>query len=199
MKDPKKRSGDFESSYTEDIGREICVRVAFGQSMRFICSMNHMPSYWCLCKWLYGPVSEESEHGQSISAFRLAYGEALAAQRELLADEMIPIADEAFDRDSAAAAKIKLQAREFKLERLDPKRWAAATRSIERETVEDFANKMVEALEVIQKRKAERLGSASTALESRGHCEEESLNGQAIDVAPNVHDDMPQEVESGDN
>ncbi len=146
----------FISSYTHEIGQEICVRVAFGQSLKFICNLEHMPTYWCLNKWLYGQYKEHTEHGGMITQFRAAYHEAQCAQRELLGDEMIPIADEAWDRDSAAAAKIKLQARQFKLERLDPKNWAAATRAIEDETVENFADKMVDALEIIAQRRAER-------------------------------------------
>lgn len=156
-----KRSGldtkIHQSTYTEKIGAEICTRVAFGQSLRFICSLEHMPTYWTLSQWLYGNVSEETEHGRYIQAFRQAYVAAQHAQMEMLGDEMIGIADEAHDRDSAAAAAIQLKAREFKLERLNPKRWAAATRTIEEETVEDFADKMAQALEVLAERKAQRV------------------------------------------
>lgn len=187
--DQQEKNGN--SSYTEEVGREICVRVAYGQSLRYITSLNHMPSYWCLSKWLYGDVSEETVHGRNILSFRRMYGQAQQSQLDMLGDEMISIADDAHDRDSAAAATVKLKAREFKLERLDPKRWAQATRALEDNVVEDMATKMAEALELIADRRAKRQAALEQSPERVALC-----GSAAIDDAARSGDNALCHVES---
>lgn len=155
--------GKFMTLYNDDIGREICVRVAHGQTLRYIGSLEHIPSYWVICKWLYSSLEVGSQREAILTPFRRAYAEANAAKIAGYGDELVAVADEAHDRDSSAAAKVKVSARQFMLERCDPKNWSQATRSIEDETVEDFKDLMMQALTQINANREKRLSEPSSA------------------------------------
>jgi hypothetical protein len=72
------------SKYTEKIGDTICERLMDGESLRVICASSNLPSRHSVFRWL---ASDER--------FRDQYARAREIQAEVLADEMIAIADDA--------------------------------------------------------------------------------------------------------
>lgn len=100
--------------YTKRLGSEICRRLAEGLSLRRICEQPGMPALRTVMGWLF-----EEQHPD----FSQQYARAREAQAEVLADEIIDVADEAVDRDSAAAAKVKVDARKWAASKLQPKKY----------------------------------------------------------------------------
>jgi hypothetical protein len=72
------------SSYTEEIGDEICARIAAGESLRSICKDDHMPVMSTVMLWVV-----DGKHVM----FSEQYAEARRNQAEVLADELMEIAD----------------------------------------------------------------------------------------------------------
>lgn len=70
------------SIYTEDMAAEICTRIAIGESLRKICSDDHMPNMSTIFKW----ISEKP-------AFSNQYAIAKEEQAELMADGIVDILD----------------------------------------------------------------------------------------------------------
>lgn len=101
-----------QSEYTEEIAQEICRRIMTGESLRKICDDESMPHRDTVHKWL----SEEKE-------FSDQYARARDTQADTYADDIVAISDEAKDRDSAAAAKVRVDARKWVASKLKPKRY----------------------------------------------------------------------------
>ncbi len=111
------------SRYTLKLADEICERLAEGESLRRICSVEEMPNKATVFRWL-------SQH----KAFRDQYARAREAQADSLADEILDIADEA-DNDSyiddngnvrtnhevVARSKLRVDARKWIAAKLKPK------------------------------------------------------------------------------
>lgn len=70
------------SSYSEKIGDEICERISEGESLRKICLTPDMPNKATVFRWL---AANET--------FRDQYVRAREVQADVLADEIIDIAD----------------------------------------------------------------------------------------------------------
>lgn len=104
--------------YTEAVAQEICERIAGGESLRNICAGPRMPNQSTVLRWLF-KVDESEE----LTAFLRAYRLARDCQAELIADEIIDIADEATDRDTAAAAQVRIAARKWIAAKLLPKKY----------------------------------------------------------------------------
>ena len=111
------------SSYTQDIGDDICLRLSEGESLRKICSSDGMPSITSVWRWLH--VNE---------AFRDQYARAREEQAETLADEIISIADDGLndtyidengnkrtDNDVIARSRLRVDARKWIASKLKPK------------------------------------------------------------------------------
>lgn len=71
------------SDYNEEITAIICARMADGESVRSICSDDDMPSKVTVFRWL-------GKHEE----FRNQYAKACEARSELIADEILDIADD---------------------------------------------------------------------------------------------------------
>ncbi|NSY17251.1 terminase small subunit protein [Neorhizobium sp. AL 9.2.2] len=71
------------SDYSQDMADLICERITQGESLRAICSDDGMPHAGTVCRWL-------AKH----EAFREQYAHARQAQAELMADELLEIADD---------------------------------------------------------------------------------------------------------
>lgn len=97
--------------YTQKAAREICRRIAMGESLRRVCTDERLPILETVLGWLFG-----SQH----DSFRLMYRQARQAQAELFADELVAIADDACDRDSLAIAKLRTDVRRWVIGRLLP-------------------------------------------------------------------------------
>ena len=111
------------TSFTKSRATAICRRIADGESLRTICQSKGMPSRHTVFNWL--AANEE---------FRTQYAVAREMQADLLADEIIEIADDArgdafVDKDGneqtnnerVARSKVKIDARKWLAGKLRPK------------------------------------------------------------------------------
>ena len=95
----------------EAVCATICQRLAKGEALVTILDETPgMPSYWTVCQWLRTDMGFQD-------AYRLAREDAA----EVVAGEIVRIADEAKDCDSAAAARVRVDARKWLAARLKPK------------------------------------------------------------------------------
>lgn len=103
------------SSYSEEIGDDICERLANGESLRRICLTPDYPRQATVFRWL---ASNEK--------FREQYRVAREAQADVLADEIIDIADgkraayEGTEPD-VQRDKLSVHARQWAASKLKPK------------------------------------------------------------------------------
>ncbi len=86
---------------------EICDRIAEGQSLRFICESNHLPTTTTIKRWL-----RENED------FRAQYARAREEQANHYADVIVEISDTEKD---AALARVRVDARKWVASKLLPK------------------------------------------------------------------------------
>jgi len=89
------------SKFSKAIADEICRRLADGESLRTICAEDAMPDKDTVRRWLRDEVSAD---------FHAQYARAREEQADSLAEEAIDAARAAVDRDTAAAAKVQVDA-----------------------------------------------------------------------------------------
>lgn len=106
MSENKKRPVGRPSIYTDELAKEICNRIADGESLSTICRNDDMPSRETVYAWL-----KES------SQFSDRYARARELQADYFVDEIIEIADNANAKSSVEVQKAKL--------RIDTRKWAA--------------------------------------------------------------------------
>ena len=120
--------------YTEEIGEDICVRLADGESLRSICSDDDMPNRATVFRWL---LRDDPE----FEAFRDQYTRAREMQADAHADDIQDIADdgtndwmEKFDKDgnsigwqingeAVQRSKLRVDARKWTASKLKPKKY----------------------------------------------------------------------------
>lgn len=110
-----------QSTYTKALADEICERLAAGESLRSICRDDHMPSDFAVRNWVI----------QDIEGFASHYTRARDAGLDVLADEVLEIADSApstldngaKDSGDIAHKRIRFDARRWYLSKLAPKRY----------------------------------------------------------------------------
>lgn len=116
------------SKFTEELALAICSIIASGESLRKLCQRPGMPHIDTVREWLIQKP-----------LFSAQYARAREAQADLLADEIIEIADDKSQdildiaeggdsrmiTNSAAVQRAKLQvdARKWKASQMAPKRW----------------------------------------------------------------------------
>jgi hypothetical protein len=106
--------------YTDELGREICERLAQVGSLRRVCRDEDMPHDWTVRKWL---VDNED--------FAAAYTRAKEAGIDALIDETLDLADEpapstaqgSTDSGHVAWNKVRIETRRWLAERMMPKRY----------------------------------------------------------------------------
>ncbi len=105
--------------YTPVLGREICVRISMGESLRKICSYEHMPCKATICNWLL----DEEEY----STFCREYRKARKIQFELIVDDIFDIADNSYDDTICSGIKTIPNPTNVARARLrvDARKWAA--------------------------------------------------------------------------
>jgi len=108
---PPKKAGR-PTKYTDELGIEACAMVSQGISLRRICEMKHMPALQNLMIWLH-----------KYDIFRERYERACQDKAEVFADETIPIADEATNKDNAHAIDVRVRARQWYASKLQPKKY----------------------------------------------------------------------------
>jgi len=104
--------GGRPSGYSDEVAAVICDRLADGESLRSICLTPEMPARRTVFEWLADPDR---------SGFRTRYALAREAAGDLLAEDIVAIADEATDKDNAAAVKVRVEARMWYASKLRPK------------------------------------------------------------------------------
>lgn len=112
------------SSFTQEIADLICERLADGESLRSICSGENMPSRTTVFRWL--PENQ---------TFRDQYARAREAQADLLADEILEIADdsagdkiklhgiEVLNSEYVQRSRLRIDARKWIASKLAPKKY----------------------------------------------------------------------------
>lgn len=111
------------SSYTEERGDAICARIAEGDSLRTICAEDG-PDMKTVMRWL-----------ADNDAFRQQYARAREAQADLMAEDILQIADdgrndtyqtdngEAVNHDVIARSRLRVDARKWLAAKLAPKKY----------------------------------------------------------------------------
>jgi len=105
------------SDYTKELGEAVCSLISEGWSLRRVCMLDEMPSKQTVFRWL-----------RQFEEFRDNYVRACEERAESHADETIDIADEATDRDSAAAAKVRVDARKWYTAVTMPRKYSPAAK-----------------------------------------------------------------------
>lgn len=108
------------TDYSNEIADLICERIADGESLRSICSDESMPCRATVFRWL----------GLD-KAFSDQYARAKEEQAELLADELVDIADEpppltamgSTDSGAVAAMRLRIDTRKWVASKLKPKKY----------------------------------------------------------------------------
>ena len=108
-------------AYTEELGQQICSIAATNSTGLVEVSLNpDMPELTTIANWLADPAMED---------FKQAYNTARRIQADLLADEMIAIADMAladgFNAPQVSLVKIRIETREWKASKLAPHKYGA--------------------------------------------------------------------------
>lgn len=111
------------SAYSDSIADEICERLSNGESLRNICREEGKPSQSMIFRWL-----------TKNEGFREQYAHAREAQAELLAAEILEIADDGkndtyvdedgnrrTDQDVIARSRLRVDARKWIASKLKPK------------------------------------------------------------------------------
>lgn len=106
--------GGRPSTFTDEIAAEICQRLAEGESLISICNDAHMPTKSGVMKWLW-----DGKHGEFVDQ----YARAREQQAEILADSILTESDKAQDNETAAAARVRVDARKWIASKLLPKKY----------------------------------------------------------------------------
>lgn len=129
------------TSFTDEIGREICERIADGESLRRICDSEHIPDRKTVLRWL---VTLCTEKHPELVTFRHQYAQARAAQAETFLDEILDIADdgtndwmqkqgrdgedyEVLNHEHVQRSKLRVDARKWAMSKLAPKKYGDRT------------------------------------------------------------------------
>ena len=97
------------SGYSEDLADTICQEIMAGKSLRLICAMEGMPAASTVYAWL----------GQ-YPVFQDMYARAREVQADVLADEILEIADSDLDPNRA---RVMIDARKWLAGKLRPKKY----------------------------------------------------------------------------
>jgi hypothetical protein len=126
------------STYTHDLGDEICRRLGEGESLRSICLDEHMPALSTVMLWIV-----KNNHAD----FSERYARAREAQAHVLADEVLAIAD---DKDAdPQRSRLQLDARKWLTSKILPKQYGD---KIETEVYGKDGAPLVPTLTVIMRR-----------------------------------------------
>lgn len=103
------------TAFSQDIADEIVSRLATGQCLADITSLDHMPATSTVYKWL-----------ASIPSFAEAYAQARATLVERWADEIVTLADEPIEPGDNAAvqrARLRVDTRKWLMSKLAPRKY----------------------------------------------------------------------------
>lgn len=107
---PKRKIGSGAPKYTDALGREICGRIADGQTLRQIGALPDMPHQATIRSWL---TQDQME------TFRERYERARKAQADALVDELLADATDATP-ENAHAQRVKIDAKKWAASKMNP-------------------------------------------------------------------------------
>ena len=112
------------TKYTSKLVNEICARLASGDSLRTICMEDKFPSKTTVLRWLFDDKHE---------GFRDQYERARTMQAEIMAEEMLDIADdgtndwmEKHGKDGESYYQLNGEHVQRSRLRLDTRKWVAS-------------------------------------------------------------------------
>ena len=126
-----KRKRGRPSKYTNAIAAEICTRLAAGESLRSICRDTHMPTDTVVQEWVRGePRDGRHPFEDGREDFAVHYARAKEAGLELMAEEILQIADADYtgpdghaDNALVQQARLRVDSRRWLLSKLMPKKY----------------------------------------------------------------------------
>lgn len=123
------------STYTEELGLQICTRLADGESLRAICETEGMPSKSTVLKWVL-----DGNHKD----FTDQYEKARQMQAESMADEIREIADDGHNdwmerqygdttawvenKEAMGRSRLRIDSRKWIASKLLPKKYGDTTK-----------------------------------------------------------------------
>jgi hypothetical protein len=99
------------STFTDEIAATICERMADGEALADICKADDMPGRRTVYQWL-----------AANAGFARMYARARDERADLLADEIIKIADD--DTKTPEHRRVQIDARKWAAAKLNPKRYS---------------------------------------------------------------------------
>lgn len=127
----KPKQGGRPSSYTPEVGDQICQWMAEGESLRSVCRRESMPSMSTVMRW-----------AASNETFREQYARARDVLLEHWAEDIVEISDDGsrdyvaagaedggvrVDHDHIARSKLRVDSRKWLLSKLAPKKYGDRT------------------------------------------------------------------------
>ena len=103
--EPRRTLSVTRQSYTPELGAEVLTRISGGESLRKISLSEYMPSREALRLWVRGEAGAPED-------YPVRYAEARRARAELLAEQVIEIADGIEEAATAAADEAVRELRE---------------------------------------------------------------------------------------
>ncbi|MGE4471072.1 MAG: hypothetical protein AB7D47_13140 [Desulfovibrio sp.] len=97
--------------YTPQLGRDLCARIADGESLAQVCADPAMPCRATVYRWL-----EKKEK------FRTMFSQACGLREDKIFDEILEKADSA-DASNAHAVRVMVDARKWVLGRMNPTKY----------------------------------------------------------------------------
>jgi hypothetical protein len=112
QKPPTSRGRGRPSQHTPELAQTICARLANGETLRRICADHKMPGRSTIARWLI-----------RFHEFRDQYTRAREVQADILAEEIIDIADECRGRGAADVhrARLRCDSRKWFVSKVRPK------------------------------------------------------------------------------
>lgn len=156
-----------------ELADKICQQLANGKSLNEILKNPEMPGYATITAWL-----------RDDPLFQAKYAQAREDQADKLAAEIVEIADTAKDSDSAAAARVRVDARKWVASKLKPKVYGDkvdVTTAVDLKVVPD---------DRLEARFAELLGKVGIAGAGRG-TQAPAVEAEAVDL---LSSDWPAEA-----
>lgn len=163
-------AGGRPRRYNAELAEDICRQIAEGMSLRQICKQDGMPGISTVVRWLFDEECKE---------FWAHYARAREIQAELLADELMDIADdsandymdrinndgskaEVLNAENIQRSRLRIDTRKWVAAKLLPKRYGEKTEVVQTGTIE-HVHKTAESLPLNDIR------SKATEAEQRTH------------------------------
>ena len=125
--------------YSQKVADEICRRLSEGETLRQICKTDEMPSVATVCNWAIGQAGAPE-------SFSEQYARARALQLEVIADQIVAIADtpqpgikvktlpngktEVTEGDMIEHRRLQVDSRKWLLSKLRPEKYGDRTQHI---------------------------------------------------------------------